>query len=90
MQATMWNEVGIIREQTGLKKAGAKIEQLYRSLTRGDDPLTYMEMVNMLTVARVVIQAALWRRESRGGHFRSDYPQRDDLNWMKHVSFVNL
>lgn len=90
MQATMWNKVGIIREQNGLKEAGAKIEHLYRHLTRGDDPLAYMEMVNMLTVARVVIQAALWRRESRGGHFRSDYPERDDLNWIKHVSFVNL
>lgn len=90
MQATMWNKVGIIRDQDGLKEAGARIESLYRSLIRGDDPLAYLEMVNMLTVARVVIQAALWRRESRGGHFRSDYPQRDDLNWIKHVSFVNL
>lgn len=90
MQATMWNKVGIIRDQEGLKEAGAKIEALFRNLVRGDDPIGYMEMVNMLTVARVVIQAALWRRESRGGHFRSDYPERDDLHWIRHVSFVNL
>ena len=90
LQATMWERVGIIRDLNGLKKAAAKIEHLYSCLTRGDDPLAYMEMVNMLTAARIVAQAALWRKESRGGHFRSDYPERDDLNWIKHVSFVNL
>lgn len=90
MQATMWNKVGIIRDQNGLKEAAAKIEELFNNLIRGDDPLAFMEMVNMLTVARIVIQAALWRRESRGGHYRSDYPHRDDLNWIKHISFVNL
>ena len=90
LQAAMWEDVGIIREKTGLKKAAAEIEHLYNCLTRGDDPLAYMEMVNMLTVARIVVQAALWRKESRGGHYRSDYPQRDDLNWIKHVNFVNL
>lgn len=90
LQAVMWSDVGIIRDYNGLKRANDKVEHLYNFLCQGDDLLAYMEMVNMLTVARIVIQAALWRKESRGGHFRSDYPQRDDLNWIKHVSFVNL
>lgn len=90
LQATMWADVGIIREQNGLKRAGRKIEHLYNFLGRGDDPLAYMEMVNMLTVARVIVQAALGRKESRGGHFRSDYPERDDIHWKKHMSIVNL
>lgn len=90
LQAAMWADVGIIRDHHGLKRASKKIEHLYNFLCRGDDPLAYMEMVNMLTVARIVVQAALWRKESRGGHFRSDYPQPDDDNWIKHVSFVNL
>lgn len=90
LQHTMWSEVGIIRDYQGLKRANMKIEQLYNFLCPGDDPLAYMEMVNMLTVARIVVQAALWRKESRGGHFRSDYPKPDDDNWIKHVSFVNL
>lgn len=90
LQAIMWTEVGIIRDQTGLKRAGNKIEHLYNFLCRGDDTLSYLEMVNMLITARIIVQAALGRKESRGGHFRSDYPQRDDLHWKKHVSFVNL
>ena len=81
---------GIVRDYQGLKKAEATIEQLYTSFACEDDLPAYMETVNLLTVARIVVQAALLRKESRGAHFRSDYPQRDDLNWIKHVSFVNL
>jgi len=58
-------------------------------MTLGDDPLAYYEMVNMLTTARIIIHTARWRRESRGGHYRSDYPQRDDIHWLKHMSVVN-
>jgi L-aspartate oxidase len=89
MQNVMWERVGIVRDEAGLKRANLEIERLYSFLSQGDDPLAYLETVNMLTVARIVIQAALWRRESRGGHFRSDYPQRDDIYWIKHMSFVN-
>ncbi|CFX11090.1 L-aspartate oxidase [Syntrophomonas zehnderi OL-4] len=89
LQAVMWENVGIIRSEQGLKEAHQEIEYLYNHLADAQDPLAYLEMVNMLTVAHVIIQAALWRRESRGGHFRSDYPQRDDIRWLKHTSFVN-
>lgn len=89
LQAVMWDKVGIIRTEEGLKAANRKIEYLYNHLARGADPLGYIEMINMLTVAHVIVQAALWRRESRGGHYRSDYPQRDDMRWIKHTSFVN-
>lgn len=89
MQVVMWEKVGIIRNEAGLKEANQEIEILHNQLTRGDKLFDYMETVNMLTVARVIVQASLWRRESRGGHFRSDYPQRDDVHWRKHNSFVN-
>ncbi len=85
----MWDKVGIIRNEDRLKKANQQVEYLYNHLARGDDPLAYYEVINMLTVARIIIQAALWRKESRGGHYRSDYPQRDNLRWLKHTSFVN-
>ncbi len=89
LQDIMWENVGIIRNEEGLKKANREVERIYNNLTHGDDDVSYYEVINMLTVAHVVIQAALWRKESRGGHFRSDYPCRDDIQWVKHMSFVN-
>jgi L-aspartate oxidase len=84
-----WEQVGIIRHEAGLKTANQEVEEIYNQPARGDDPLAYYEVVNMLTTAHIIIQAALWRKESRGGHFRSDYPVRDDIRWVKHLSFVN-
>ncbi|MGS0763235.1 L-aspartate oxidase [Syntrophomonas curvata] len=89
LQEIMWDKVGIIRNEDSLKEANEQVEYLYNNLARGNDPLAYYEVINMLTVARIIIQAALWRKESRGGHYRSDYPQRDNLRWLKHTSFVN-
>ncbi|MGI5911241.1 MAG: L-aspartate oxidase [Syntrophomonadaceae bacterium] len=89
LQEIMWNKVGIIRNEKELKEANYLVEYLHNNLCRGEDLLAYYEVNNMLTVARIIIQAALWRKESRGGHFRSDYPQRDNLRWLKHTSFVN-
>ncbi len=40
---------------------------------------------NLLTVARLIARAALRREESRGGHFRADFPERDDLHWKVHL-----
>ena len=45
------------------------------------------EFANLLTCAMLTMQAALTREESRGGHFRIDFPERDDLVWRKHIVF---
>lgn len=89
LRDVMWNHVGIIRTENGLKKAYGKVEELYSTLAREEDPLGYYEMANMLILARVMIQACLWRKESRGGHYRSDYPLRDDTRWLQHMSFMH-
>ena len=89
LQSIMWENVGIIRNEQNLKEADKMVEDLYNQLAIGDNKLDYYEMVNMLTIAHIIIQAALWRKESRGGHFRSDYPERDDVRWVKHMTFVN-
>lgn len=83
IQDLMWNRVGILRNETGLKEAiellmGWNPEVL---LTCSVDEL---EAANMLTVGAAIAKAALNRKESRGGHFRSDYPLRLDEQWQKH------
>ncbi|QGU00505.1 L-aspartate oxidase [Candidatus Syntrophocurvum alkaliphilum] len=89
LQEIMWEKVGIIREETGLKQANTEITEIYKNLAPSDNIVSYYEAINMLTVARIIVQASLWRKESRGGHYRSDYPKRDDVRWIKHMSFVN-
>jgi L-aspartate oxidase len=45
------------------------------------------ELQNMLILSRLIIDSALLRQESRGAHYRSDYPNRDDIQWRRHVTF---
>ena len=75
---TMWNHVGIIRSATSLEKALKEIDLLassmnqygqYSKLTRNE-----LEIVNMLTTARLIVLSALKRRESVGAHYREDFP----------------
>ena len=44
------------------------------------------ELQNMLTIAGLMIWSALRRQESRGVHYRSDYPAHDDRNWLRHLT----
>jgi len=89
VQDIMWENVGIIRNEYSLKKADTEITSIYNKVSRQGDIVSYCEAINMLTVARIVIQSALWRKESRGAHYRSDYPVRDDIRWIRSMSFVN-
>ncbi len=63
----MWQRVGLVREEEGLRTALASLEALR--------PAPEGETANLLTVARLVTAAALFRRESRGAHYRTDYPE---------------
>lgn len=85
----MWENAGIIRNEVGLLTADHKLQEIYTGLDYTNDITVYYETVNMLTIARIIIRAALGRTESRGAHFRSDYPHLDNIRWMRHNSFVN-
>jgi len=87
LMETMWADVAIIRNEDGLKSALNKIEELkIKSLDMkvpegsgyNKNLLDALEIENMLTIASLVTQSALVRRESRGSHYREDYPQKDD------------
>jgi L-aspartate oxidase len=74
--AEMWRDVGIRRERAGLESAERQVEfwKRYVAAREFADPPGW-ELQNMLLVARLMIAAALTREESRGTHFRRDFPQ---------------
>jgi fumarate reductase (CoM/CoB) subunit A len=93
LMETMWADVAIIRNEEGLKSALNKIEQLkIKSMDMkvpegsgyNKNLLDALEIENMLTVASLVTQSALVRRESRGSHYREDYPQKDN-RWNRSI-----
>jgi L-aspartate oxidase len=73
----MWERVGILRSAKSLGRALREFEEIARA------PLPDAPR-NFLTVALLVARAALWREESRGGHYRVDFPERDDARWRVH------
>jgi len=95
MQENMWANVGIVRDEDKLRKGLEKIEALERKSEEicVDGGRTYnlewidaIEIPYMLFVCKSLVMSALERKESRGAHFRSDYPDRDDENWLVNIN----
>jgi len=95
MKKVMFDDVGIYRNQKGMKAALEKVKELqerFKDVRVTDtgkifntELLNAWELGSMLEIAEVVATCALNRKESRGGHSREDYPERDDKKWMKHT-----
>ncbi|HJQ13138.1 MAG TPA: FAD-dependent oxidoreductase [Anaerolineales bacterium] len=98
MKHVMFSDVGIYRTGAGMEEALDKLLELkerYKDVKVSDtgkifntELLNAWELGNMLDVAEAVTVSALNRTESRGGHAREDYPQRDDDNWLRHSLIV--
>ncbi len=73
----MWERVGILRTREGLARALSEFEQIASA------PLLPGPR-NFVTVADLIARSALWREESRGAHYRLDFPRRDDARWRAH------
>jgi L-aspartate oxidase len=88
LRSLMVRRMGIVRDRAGLLEAEQTVGFWCRYvLAREFNDRRGWELQNLLTVARLMIAAALQREESRGVHFRTDFPQRDDLQWRHHLSF---
>lgn len=77
-QSLMWDDVGMVRSGEGLKKAASLLSSWQEKMD--------IEMSNMLLVGRLMAEAALIREESRGAHFRSDFPEPSS-RWKRHIVF---
>lgn len=74
LREIMAARVGLVREAEGLKEAASKLEACWSRLAREAPERREAESHNMLLLAGLMVTAATWRRESRGAHFRSDFP----------------
>ena len=95
LQETMDANAQVFRSEASLKQAMTDIEALRERYTLvsvqdkghryNTDLLEAIELGFLLELATVVVAGCLERKESRGGHFREDYPTRDDVNYMRHT-----
>ncbi|ODV95300.1 hypothetical protein PACTADRAFT_50044 [Pachysolen tannophilus NRRL Y-2460] len=95
MQKTMQKHVSVFRTNDSLEQGVKEIGEIDssfkhvkttdRSMIWNSDLVETMELQNLLTCATQTAESALVRKESRGAHAREDFPERDDVNWMKHT-----
>jgi L-aspartate oxidase len=77
----MWSSVGIIREEVGMTQAFDELGRLEKEVDSEE-----IELKNMILVAKLITSSALQRMESRGSHYRLDYPEVDPAWQPKHLN----
>ena len=94
LKETMWEGCGVVRNREGLVQARKRIDALTEQAAKISVPgppqmnnawQEALDLSNQLTVAHTMIDSALVREESRGAHFRSDYPEQDDARWLRYI-----
>lgn len=93
IRETLWENVGIERDSEGLEQTLYVLEEIgteidlcpYSSTSLQTTDVALCETFNMLNVAWIITQAALVRTESRGGHYRADFPEQDDVDWLQRI-----
>ena len=89
----MWENVAIVREEKTLNEALKQLLEMQKDLDNLDvgdntqyntDLVTALEVINMVEICILIVKSAILRRESRGAHFRSDFPESID-EWKKSI-----
>lgn len=92
LRSLMWTNCGLLREGQGMETAIARLEAWHALIRAAPESRIaereFRRLRSIITSGLLIARAALRRQESRGGHFRSDFPDRDDIKWQKHVSDV--
>jgi L-aspartate oxidase len=89
VRARAWRDLGLVRTPEGLQQADAWFSQARASYaTAPAATLVQAQLRSLVTVAYLMSRAALRREESRGGHYRTDFPERHDETWGHHCSDV--
>jgi L-aspartate oxidase len=87
VQRLMWDYVGIVRSNLRLKRALRRINLISREIENFYKKTTVtsaiIELRNLVLVAKLIVNCALYRKESRGLHFTTDYPEANDAQWRK-------
>jgi L-aspartate oxidase len=83
LQNLMWNKVGIVRTGGGLKEAVARLQEMAPQVARPHSRREF-EARNLRITGLLVARSALAREESRGAHYRTDFPDHDDVKFRKH------
>jgi L-aspartate oxidase len=91
LQKAMWEHAGLLREEESLREGQAELAKCEAAIVRiareGKTSRRLCEAKSLCSVANAILKSALARTESRGAHYRSDYPQRDDERFRKHSIF---
>jgi L-aspartate oxidase len=87
LQEVMTSRVGVLRNEVGLEEASSMLDKIGSRSAEGVD-LAAWETTNLLTVAEALTEAARGREETRGSHWRDDFPERDDVTWAGHFDTV--
>jgi len=88
LKSLMWRSMGVRRDAEGLSEALDNIDHWRRYVLAAQFPRpSGWELQNMLCVARLMIVSALQREETRGCHVRTDFPNRNDDRWNRHIAF---
>jgi len=94
IQTVMWDYVGIVRSNVRLRRALRRIQLLEKEIdsfyrrTKVTAPL--LELRNLVTTAKLIVTSAIQRKESRGLHYTTDYPEQNDRYWKKDTILSRL